>query len=426
MATEAPPAPPAPAGPGYRALARNSAVAAGANIANGLLSAAILALCAAFGQTGEIAAYTVVTSALAFVLIAVGGGSALLYLNGTEEQRTLVRSQWVLVVLPALILGAVAVAAFYDRRGYSLSALAAAGVVVLGNGLAQLQIADFTRRMRFVSSALLMCGSKAASLVMVLSGVPLTAALGAAGLAQLVAGEIVLGREGSLRQVRRPSVRQAVAAYRSGRNLFGFAVGDLYVARFGTVVLSLLAPPAVMGSFGAVVTAYQAIGGVLQSALQVPMIARARSRLGIERANHPAAFSVAVALACALPMAAGVAALSPFLTRTLLSLPHPQAPAWLALFMLALPFMAVTRALMFNWIGDGHYRWATNAVAVLAAVLTVTVALGVPRFGALGAAAATAAAEALTAAAILVFAGRAAGLRRRGSHNSTDTDTMRP
>ncbi|MFG2043435.1 lipopolysaccharide biosynthesis protein [Dactylosporangium sp. NPDC048998] len=398
-------------GPGYRRLARNSAIAAGAVVGNGLLSAAILAVCAAHGQTGEIAAYTVVTSALAFVLIIVGGGSALLYLNGTEEQRSAVRSQWTLVVVPALLLGALLVGEFYRRRGYSAPALAAAGVVVLGNGLAQLQVADFSRQMRFLANAVLICGSKASSLVMVLLGVPLTVALATAGLAQLAVGEVILGRHGSLRRhhFRRLSLRHARSAYGSGRHLFGFAVGDLYVARLPTVVLSLVATPAVMGSFGAVVTAYQAIGGVMQSALQVPMVARARNRLGIEHSRHPAHFSVAVALACAIPMAAAVAWLSPWLTGTLLSLPHRQAAEWLAVFMLALPFMAVTRAFMFDGIGDGHYGRATRAVVLLAALLTVAVAVGVPRFGPLGAAGATAAAEMLALAVILLF-GRRLGL----------------
>jgi O-antigen/teichoic acid export membrane protein len=409
-----PPAPPAPGGPGNRTLARNSAIAGGAVVANGLLSAAILALCASFGQTGEIGAYTVVTSALAVVLIVVGGGSALLYLNGTEEQRSLVRSQWTLVVLPSLILAAVAAGEFYGRRGYSATALAAAGVVVLGNALAQLQIADFSRQMRFLASALLMCGSKASSLLMVVLGVPLTVALATAGLVQLLVGEILLGRNGSLRpgHFRRLSVRRAVSAYRSSRHLYGFAVGEQYVARLATVVLSLVSTPLVMGSFGAVVTAYQAIGGVVQSALQVPMVARARSRLGIEPSHHSSGFSVAVALLCAVPMAATVALLSPWLTGSLLSLPHRQSAGWLALFMLALPFMAVNRALMFDWIGDGLYGRATTAVGLVAAALTVSVALGVPRFGPLGAAGAAAAAEMSALAIILVLARLGAGRTR--------------
>jgi O-antigen/teichoic acid export membrane protein len=405
-----------PAGPGRRALARNSAIAAGAVVGNGLLSAAMLALSAASGQVDEIAAYTVVTSALAIVLIVVGGGSTLLYLNGTEDERSLVRSQWTLVVLPSLLLGAVAVSAFYVWwRGYSPTALAAAGVVVFGNGLAQLQTADFSRQMRFLAGASLLCGSKATSLLMVVFGVPLTVALATAGLAQFLVGEVMLGRQGSLRleHVRRLSGRSAVAAYRSGGSLFGYAVGEQYVARLGTVVLSLVATRAVMGSFGTVVTAYQAIGGVVQSALQVPMVARARSRLGIESANHPARFSVAVALVCSVPMAAVVAGLSPWLTGALLSLPHRQSAGWLALFMLALPFMAVTRALMFDWIGDGHYRRATYAVGLLAAVLTVTVAVGVPWFGPIGAAGATAAAEMSVLAVLLVFARRSRTHRSR-------------
>jgi O-antigen/teichoic acid export membrane protein len=314
------------------------------------------------------------------------------------------------VVAPSMLLGALVVGEFYARRGYDPTALAAAGVVALGNGLAQLQIADFSRRMRFLASAILICGSKAASLVMVLFGVPLTVALATAGLAQLVVGELVLGKDGSLRRerFRELSFRRAFAGYRSSRHLFGFALGELYVARFATLVLSLVATPAVMGSFGTLVTAYQAIGGVVQSALQVPMVARARSRLGLEYSKHPAHFSLVVALVCAVPMAAAVAWLAPWLTGTLLSLPHREAAGWLALFMLALPFMAVSRALMFNWIGDGHYSRATKAMGVLAALLTAAVTLGVPRFGPLGAAAATAAAEVSALAVILLYARRLA------------------
>ncbi|GAA3284328.1 hypothetical protein Dvina_22055 [Dactylosporangium vinaceum] len=409
-ATDAPPVPASePQAPaGIRSLARNSAIAAGAVVANGLLSAALLALCAKLGQTGEIAAYTVMTSALAFVLILLSGGSVLLYLNGTEEQRALVRSQWMLVVVPGLLLGIVAVGAFYGSRGYTVNALVAAGVVALGNALSTLQQSDFSRRMRFLANAVLVCTSKAASLVMVLLGVPLTVSLATAGLAQLLVGELVLGKHGSLRSdlVRGLSFRRAFAGYRSSRHLFGYSLGELYVARAGTLLLSLLATPAVMGSFGAIVTAYQAIGGVVQSALQVPMVARARSRLGIEDSAHPAGFSIAVALACAVPMALGVAVLSPFLTGTVLSLPHRAAATWLAVFMLALPFMAVNRAVLFNWMGDGEYSRATRAMAVLAGLCTVAVAGLVPLFGPLGTAAATAAAEAAALTVILLVLNR--------------------
>ncbi len=177
-----------------RVLARNSAIAAGAVAVNGALSAVLLAFCAAFGQTGEIAAYTVMTSALAFVSIVAGGGSALLYVNGTEEQRAQVRSQWILIVVPAVLVGSLVAGEFYRHRGYGVVALAASGVIVLGNNLAQLQIADFNRRMRFLASAVLMCGSKAVSLLLVLVGVKLTVSLAVVGLVQLAVAEAVLGR----------------------------------------------------------------------------------------------------------------------------------------------------------------------------------------------------------------------------------------
>jgi O-antigen/teichoic acid export membrane protein len=186
-------------------------------------------------------------------------------------------------------------------------------------------------------------------------------------------------------------MRRALLAYAKNRHLFGFSVGELYAARLPTIALSLVTTPAVMGSFGAVTAAFQAMGGVVQSALQVPMVARARTRLGIDDARHSPLFSVAVALVAALPMAAVVALIAPFLTGTVLKLPDRQAALWLMVFMLALPFMAVTRALVFNRIGDGRYGWAMRAIALLA----------VPRFGALGAAGATAAAELVTAATLL-------------------------
>jgi O-antigen/teichoic acid export membrane protein len=161
-----------------------------------------------------------------------------------------------------------------------------------------------------------------------------------------------------------------------------------------------------MGSFGTVVTAYQGIGGVVQSGLQVPMVARARSRLGIEYARHSTGFSVAVALVLSVPAAATVAALAPWITGQVLKLPHPESAGWLALFMLALPFMAVSRAFMLNQVGDGHYGWATRAMGLLALLTTVAVAVGVPLAGPLGAVGATGAAETLTLAILVTVLAR--------------------
>jgi O-antigen/teichoic acid export membrane protein len=78
----------------------------------------------------------------------------------------------------------------------------------------------------------------------------------------------------------------------------------------------------------------------------------------------------------------------------------------MALFMLALPFMAVSRAFMLNEVGDGHYRWATRAMGLLALLTTAAVAVGVPLFGPGGAAGATATAEALTLAVLVTVRAR--------------------
>ncbi|MEH1056632.1 hypothetical protein V6U89_15635 [Micromonospora sp. CPCC 206171] len=78
-------------------------IASASGLASGLLNAAVLALSARTGQTGEIATYAVVTAALTLVAVAVAVGSPLLYLSGDAGQRRAVRSQRVFLTLPTML-----------------------------------------------------------------------------------------------------------------------------------------------------------------------------------------------------------------------------------------------------------------------------------------------------------------------------------
>lgn len=393
--------------------ARNSLIASSSGLVSGLLNAAVLALSARDGQTIEIAAYTVTTAALALVAIAVSGGSSLLYISGDRDQRWAVRSQWVFVTLPSMLVGALLVGAFYSRSGYSWPAILAVGAVAVGNNLAQLQLGDLARQMRFTLSAVVTCGCKLPALVMVATGFRLTTALLVATCVQFVAAEVCLGKDSWLRraQMVHLSPRRAASVFRMNKHLFTYTMAELYCARVATVALSLLVSPKVMGAFGAIVSGYQALAGVLAAALQVSMVGRVRDRQGISHGgpNRDAEF-VAILGAGVIAVVTMVAA--PWITSDVLRLP-PNGPAvWLMILVAALPFMTLSRAVSLNLIGDGDYRRATKVMLLNAAIITPIAAISVPTYGPSGAAAATLCAELLTAAALGLVAVR----RRSACH----------
>ncbi|MFI0794540.1 hypothetical protein ACH4OY_17920 [Micromonospora rubida] len=389
---------------------RHSLVAASTNLLNGLLNAALLGLSARHGQTDEIAAYVAVTAALTLVSIAVAGGSPLLYISGDAEQRRAVRSQWVFVTLPCMVLGTVAIGSFYSRTGYEWPAMVAIALVTIGNHQANFQLGDLARDLRFVSTAVAVCGCKVPALAMVALGGQLSTALLVATVIQFLAAEAFLGRASWLRPrcLAELSPRSALSAFRMNRHLFTYSIAEYWGARMAAVLLSLLVTPQVMGAFGAVLSVYQAQTGVLTAALRVSMVGRVRRRQGLgSAANGRQGEVVAIAGAALIAVVSVIAA--PWIVGDLLRLP-PHGPAlWLILLAVALPFMLVVRAVTLNQIGDASYRRATR-IMVLNAALTTPVALtAVPLAGATGAAIATLAAEVLTGAVLGL-----ALLRRQG------------
>jgi O-antigen/teichoic acid export membrane protein len=394
------------------ATRKNALIASSAGLVSGLLNAALLALAARDGQTTEIAAYTVVIAALAFVAIAAGGGSPLLYMSGDNEQRRAVRSQWVFVVLPSLTLGAVAISAFYTHFGYRWSALLAAASVAIGNNLAQLQIGDLACQMRFMTSAVVICCTKLPALMLVAGSVPLTTALVVSTAMQFIAMEFVLRHTSWLRwpALFQLSAREAVAAFRMNRQLFTYSLAELYNGRAASVALSVFTAPRVMGCFGTVVSVYQALGGVLSAGLQVSMVARARDRHGLSESTTPNREPEFIAMLGSVVIAVCVMAAAPWMSGNLLRLPIPESADWLRILVATLPFTVICLAVALNLIGNGDYRTATKVPLLAAVLVSPIIVVTVPVFGPLGAAWATLCSQSLTALAVVSIL-----LRRRNS-----------
>jgi hypothetical protein len=361
------------------------------------LNAVMLAVSARQGETTEIAAYTVMTAALAWVSIATAGGSSLLYTTGTEAERQAVLSQRFLIVLPSLVAAAALVTLAYTGRGYNSVALASAGVVVLGNNLFEVQSADLVRQMRFVLGAVVTCGGKCATLAFILVGAPLTTALAVMAIAQFIVIEALLCRG----ELRRPpmwhklSVRMAGRAFLLNRQLFVVGVSGVFIWRGPSTVLSMAAPPQVVGSFGALISGVQALFGVFHEGLRVPMAIRTRRRHSLGPAST-SNWDSELMIVTASVLIAGTAVISaPWVTGEVLGLSTPEAAFWLQLLAISLPCLTIIQAAILNRIGDGDYRGATRLSLLVTILTALLLAAQLP--GALGA---TEAARTHTVAAV--------------------------
>jgi hypothetical protein len=369
-------------------------VASASGAVGGVLNASVLVLSVRHGHLSEIAGYTVVTSTLALVSVAVAGASTMLYVTGREMDRRAVRSQRVLFVFPALGLGMAGVCAFYPDRGYAWDALLLSGVVVIGNSLAELQYGDLARQMRFTAMAVVNCGSKVPAVVLAALGVPLTVALTLAVVVQFLLAEALLGRTSWLRRGGAGlSLREACSAFRLNRHLHLYGVAELYTARAASVWLSLVSGPVLVSHFGAVVSVCQGFANVLYAALQVPMADRVRRRLGLAGRPLTGPGAELWPVAGAITASIGVILAAPYLVTGLLRLPDTAAVHWLQLLALAMPFHILNRLGTTAAIGEGRYREANRGALLISALLTAGLLAGTVLLGPTGAAAATVFAE---------------------------------
>lgn len=416
-----------------RGVRSNTIVASVSSLVSGLLNAGMLAYSARQGQTGEIAAYSVMTAALTWVAILIMGGSSLLYVAGNDDERRSVRSQRLLLAVPAMATATVLLAVLYDDHGYGRAALISAGGVMILNSLAELRFSDLVREMRFIAASAALAATRLFALVLLVAGAPLTTALAAGAAVYLLATEVLVCRGPTK---ARPmwaglSLGSARRAFRLNRKLFTYSIADAFTGRASTIALSLVASPHVVGCYGALMSSYQALVAVVFSGLRVPMAVRTRRRHNLGPSAPVSREAEVISVTAATMIAAGVVAGASWIATGLLGLPIPESAIWLQLLALALPFTTVNRAFMLNRIGDGNYRAATRVAVSIAVVVTGGLLVQAATLGPTGAAAATCIAEAAVAAVLVALAalrwyGRRKAKRPHTGAAGQDRDRPRP
>ncbi|MCZ7419885.1 MULTISPECIES: hypothetical protein [unclassified Micromonospora] len=354
------------------------------------------------------------TAALTWVVIMVMGGSSLLYVSGDERERRAVRSQRLLIAIPIMIAATAGITGLYQVRGYASPALVAAGGIMMLNSLAELRYSDLVRQMRFVAASAVLTVPRLLALALLIGGAPLTAALAIGAAVYLLSGEVVVCRTvtGARPMWTQLSFRNAARAFRLNRRLFSYSLADAFSARAGTIALSLVASPHVVGCYGALVSIYQALVAVVFSGLRVPMAVRTRRRHRIGPPGSIGREAELISVLSASVIAFGIVTFASRLTMDILDLGVPDAALWLQLLALALPFATINRAFAMNRIGDGDYGAATQVATAVAMLVGVGLLIQATTLGAAGVATSAAGAELVVAVAILVVAGRRRWARR--------------
>ncbi|MFF5177982.1 hypothetical protein ACFY2Q_08150 [Micromonospora sp. NPDC000316] len=373
---------------------------------SGLLNAGMLAYSARQGQTGELAAYSVMTAALTWVAILIMGGSSLLYVSGNDDERRSVRSQRLLLAVPAMVVATLLIAGAYAGRGYGTAALISAGGVLILNSLAELRFSDLIRGMRFLAAAAALTTTRLLATLLLIAGVPLTFALAVGAASYLLTTEVLAcrGRSGTRPMWRDLSLPAARRAFRLNRQLFTYSLADAFTGKASTIAISLVAGPHVVGCFGALISIYQALIAVVFSGLRVPMAIRTRRRHNLGPTEAVNRDGEVISIGGATLIAAVVIVSAPWLATSVLGLQIPASATWLQLLALALPFTTVNRAFALNRIGDGNYRAATRVVVSISVAVAGGLLVQAMGLGPAGAAATTLGAEAAVAGVLVSLA----------------------
>lgn len=183
---------------------------------------------------------------------------------------------------------------------------------------------------------------------------------------------------------------------------------------FDVVLLGFVATAAQLGIYAAayrVLFLLMAVGTAISGAF-LPVLTRAAAADGAEfRRAASAAFTTA--LAVAMPLGLGGAIVAPEVLGLLFGAAYASGATAFRLLMLAGACFIVHSALMYAFIASERTRFLSG-VHLMAAVVNVSLNIwGVPRYGIIAAAAATLAAEGLTAIVVVAALLRSPGLAAR-------------
>ena len=396
---------------GVRLGSRGSAtLTGGGSLLSGLLSALIIALSARRGMTADIAAYTVMLALQAIVTGITAGGSSILHMSGDDRVRADVRRHRLLVILPVMAVAGLAGSFFYTQRGYALLPLLAVAVVAMANNLGELYYGDLQRGYRFLASVCVALSTKSAAVLLVLLGMRLSFALLLAAGFQLLLLEIAASQDSWLRNACRSIRSEPHRRVPLRPGLLAYSYIELYNSRVPVFALSLISTPALMGQYGVVLAAYQALTGVFYASMQVVLATRVRQRRGLQDPSAPHQGVEAPILLLGVLASVGLLVVSRPLVFQILLLKAEDAAIWLMLLALAIPGYLVNRMFVLVAIADDRQSQATRVAACIALVLTLVLVPGILLLGITGATLGTAVSELSVAVAVAVAVARA----RRG------------
>jgi hypothetical protein len=355
-------------------IANHVLISPAVQVLGAVMTAGTAVLASRQHQLSDIAAYSAGVGITALLGVLVGGGTALVYVTGDDQDRAAVRLlRWRL--LGPLMAGlTVLSAAIYTRVAPELAILGVAlgGATVVITNLAGLDAAALQRERKMSWWGAASLFGRLLPLIMVAFEGRYSIAMTCGSAATLILNIAARRRlSGTPKPVPEPFIRMVRRAYQPRFGLL--ALLDVILLRAPFIAGPLVAQSTVAGAFATLFSAQQSVTGLMTTGLFTIMTIRGADR-GRESMGHHRGTENFLVLG-ALPAALAAMVLTP-VALWLFGLQYVSGSAsiWLWL-MLDVPLVVANRACQYRLLNEGRTQDALRLLAIICVGVGVNVGI---------------------------------------------------
>ncbi|MCC6498508.1 MAG: hypothetical protein IT193_19860 [Propionibacteriaceae bacterium] len=322
------------------------------------------------GQLESIAGYSAGLSMGALAAVAAGGGTTLVYVSGSEDDRRAVRRVRLLWVAPiVLCVSAFGSAILPMHTELESWDILFGGLVALLNNFAEIEASYLKRGLRTPSLFYTDLSTRLVALGGVAIGIPFALATLIGTISRQAALQLLTQTDSSRSRLLEGRFSAALRKAYDLR-LMGLTASYVIVDRATFIMAPLIVGATLSGVYSSILTLTQAVSALLVSGLQTVLAVRSSGHADPRHVSH---FELATLVAAAF--GAILASISASRILELIGVePSRLHQALLTTLCLAIPLGVATRLIHFRYIAAGR-RQVALAMGIGAASILVLVAL---------------------------------------------------
>lgn len=319
------------------------------SIATAILTFAILLVATQKSLFADIAAYSAGASIGALVSGIAGSGTSLAYVTGDAQSQFAVRRVRYAIVAPAMVASAFAAGFVYSGvSDLHLLSVVAGGLAVSFNNLGELGSAMLERKLATPQMFFATLVSRGAGLIAIILGSSFSGAM----LFSSFFSFILLTKFAKPHERRREHKISILASIRLAYSpsLMSISVIGIVIGRLVLLVVPFLLPAAEAGAVASLISAQQAITGVLISGLYTLMAARSEAGRPQDWMRRVARLTLIFALIITVLSALA----TPLVVRLLNLTSFGGAHGWWVVLSLAIFPFVIVRRVQYLLLGEGR------------------------------------------------------------------------